>query len=175
MSKLKSRKLTVALFIFYLAVLFCIVMLKNFFAFRFLNFMFTFQSPITSRSINLVPFGGMLANNGTPDYNEVIYNALAFVPFGIFLGMLRKKRSFISLIAPIALTSLFFEVAQYVFALGASDITDVIANTVGGAIGLGVFFVFHKVCKENVYKVVNAAALVFASVFVLLLGLVRPL
>jgi glycopeptide antibiotics resistance protein len=101
------------------------------------------------RSINLIPFGGMLILNGAPNYNEIIYNVLAFVPFGIFLCMLRKKKSFVNLILPIALTSMFYEAIQYIFVLGASDITDLIANTFGGIAGIGIFYIFHKIRKRK--------------------------
>jgi glycopeptide antibiotics resistance protein len=121
---------------------------------------FSFVSLDIRRSINLIPFGAMLILNGVPSYNEVIYNALVFVPFGIFMCMLSKKKSFVRMIVPIILTSLLFEVIQYIFAIGASDITDVIANTLGGIAGCGIFFILHKICKENTYKVIHAIALV---------------
>jgi glycopeptide antibiotics resistance protein len=170
---MKSRKLTITLFVFYLLALSCIVLFKNYISFAFLGVRISFIMTDIKRSINLVPFGQMLFLNGAPSYNEVIYNALAFVPFGIFLCMLRKKESFANLITPVFLASLLFEVIQYAFAIGASDITDVIANTFGGIAGAGVFFVFHKAFKENVNKVMNIAALVLAIGFVLLIGSIR--
>lgn len=175
MSKMKSKKVTIPLFIFYFLVLSCIVLLKNQFAFTFLGLKFTFIDPNIKRSINLIPFGGMLVLNGRPDYNEIALNALVFVPFGIFLCMLRKKKSFVNLILPIFLTSLFFEIAQYIWVLGVSDITDIIANTFGGMVGVGIFYVFHRICKGKVYQVLNAIALAVAFGFVLLMSMVRPL
>jgi glycopeptide antibiotics resistance protein len=172
---MKSRKLTAALFVLYLLALSWVILLKNYFSFAFLGIRISFTSTDIGRSINLIPFGGMLVLNGAPSYNEVIYNALAFVPFGIFLCMLRKKKSFANLIAPIVLTSLFFEVIQYIFAIGASDITDLLANMFGGIAGAGIFFIFHKVFKENVNKVMNAAALVLVTGLAVLLGLIRTL
>jgi glycopeptide antibiotics resistance protein len=115
----------------------------------------------------------MLILNGLPSYNEVIYNGLVFVPFGIFMCMLRKNKSSVRLIVPVILTSLFFEVAQYIFALGASDITDLLANTFGGIIGIGIFFILHKICKEKVYKVINTTALVLETGLALFIGMIR--
>ena len=112
----------------------------------------------------------MLHLNGMPSYSEIAYNGLAFLPFGIFIGMLEKKKSFATLIAPIIITSLFFEVIQYAFALGASDITDLIANTFGGIVGVGIYFIFQKMCKENTHKVINAIALVLTIGLALLIG-----
>jgi glycopeptide antibiotics resistance protein len=116
-----------------------------------------------------------MISTGVPSYYEIIYNGLVFVPFGIFVCMLLKKKSFVHLIVPIILTSLFFEVIQYIFAIGASDITDVIANTLGGIAGTGIFFVLHKICKENVYKVINITALVLTIGLALLIGMIRIL
>ncbi len=172
---LRSRKLTIALFAFYLLALSALILFKTRMSFRFLHLMFNFADPNVRTSVNLVPFGGMLVLNGRPDYNEIILNGLVFVPFGVFLSMLGKKKSFASLFLPIFLTSLLFEVAQYVFSLGASDITDVLANTLGGLLGVGIFYVLRKLCKEKVYGICNAAALAFTIGFVFLLSFVRPL
>ncbi len=169
---MKSRKLTVTLFIVYFLALAGIILFKTRLAFTFLHYKFTFVMDV-ERSINLIPFGGMLILNGAPSYHEVIYNGLVFVPFGIFISMLRKKKSFAGLIVPIILTSLFFETIQYIFALGASDITDVLANTFGGIAGIGIFFILHKMCKENVYKVINIIALVLAIGLALIIGMIR--
>lgn len=172
---LKSRKLTTLLFIFYLLALSGIVLFKTKMSFAFLHMIFNFTGTDINRSVNLLPFGGMLVLNGSPDYHEIVLNTLVFIPFGIFLGMLRKKTSLVHLIVPVFLTSLFFEVTQYVFVLGASDITDIMANTLGGVIGIGIYFVFHKICSERAYQVLNTIALVFTIGFVLLLSMVRPL
>lgn len=159
---MKSRKLTIALYIFYLLVLSWIILLKA---------RISFATLVIGRSINLIPFGAMLVHNGLANYNEILYNVLVFVPFGVFLCMLGKKKSFIHLIVPIALLSLFYEVVQYLFAIGTSDITDLIANTLGGIIGIGIFFAFHKLCKDNVYKVLNTTALVLALILAIGLAL----
>ncbi len=172
---MKSRKLTITLFLLYLLALSSFVLFKTKLSFAFLNLRFSFAVSEIKRSINLIPFGDMLILNGAPSYSEVIYNGLVFVPFGIFLCMLKKKKSFLRLIVPILLTSLFFEAAQYVFVIGASDITDVLANTLGGIAGIGMFFILQKICKENVYKVVNITALVFVIGLAFIIGITRLL
>lgn len=40
--------------------------------------------------------------------------------------------------------SLFIEVVQYVFALGATDVDDIILNLIGGFIGLIIFKIAEK-------------------------------
>jgi glycopeptide antibiotics resistance protein len=161
---MKSRKLTIILLIFYLLVLSWIILLKTRTSFALLD---------ARRSINLIPFGGMAIRNGLPNYNEIIYNILVFVPFGVLICLLRKKKPFVNLIVPVMLLSLFFEVIQYIFAIGSSDITDILANTFGGVIGIGIFFIFYKICKENVVQVVNISALVLAIGLALFIGMIR--
>lgn len=175
MKQRTAKRLTLALFIFYLLVLSAVILCKRYFSFRFLGMMFTFIDPTLQRSVNLIPLGGMLVLNGTRDYTEVLLNVLVFVPFGVFLCLLKEKKAFLGLVVPIFLTSLFFEVAQYLFVLGASDITDVLANTLGGIIGIGLFFVLHKLCREKVYTIINVAGLVIATGFIAVLTQVRPL
>ena len=166
---MKSRKVTFTLFILYLIALSSLILLKTRLAFGFLGMKFTFVMDV-ERSVNLIPFGAMLYLNGMPSYHEIFYNGLVFVPFGIFIGLLSKKKSFVHLIVPLILTSLLFEALQYIFALGASDITDVIANTLGGALGIGIFYALRKTCKENTDKVINIIALVLTIALALLIG-----
>jgi len=155
---MKSRKLTIALFVIYLAALSWMILLK---------LHFSFADVTAVRSVNLIPFGGMLVLGGAPSYHEILYNALAFVPLGLFVCVLRKKRLTAGVIAPIALTSLFFEVVQYIFAIGASDITDLLANTIGGILGIGIFLIFRKMCKgKHIYLIFNITALVLGIALV---------
>jgi glycopeptide antibiotics resistance protein len=147
-----------------LLVLSGVILFKTSLSFAFLNIRFSFESSDIKRSINLIPFGGMLILNGKPSYNEIFFNG--------FMCMLRKKKTFVHLIMPIILTSLFYEAAQYIFAIGASDITDLLANILGGIVGFGIFFLFRKICKENVNKVINAAALVLTISLALIIGMI---
>lgn len=44
------------------------------------------------------------------------------------------------------------------FGIGASDITDVIINTIGGIIGLGIYMIISKIFMKD-YKVKNFIAI----------------
>ena len=99
------------------------------------------------KGINLIPFAGSVIVNNQIDFNEIILNVLAFIPFGIYIGMLKPNWSFLKKIVPIAGVSLLFEVVQFIFAIGGSDITDLMGNTLGGIIGVGVYIVFYKLCQ----------------------------
>lgn len=88
------------------------------------------------RVIKLVPF---VAADGAGSSRplEVAANVILFVPFGVYLGLLGPKWSWWKAAAVLAASSLGLEVAQYVLAVGSSDMTDVIANTAGGLAGVG--------------------------------------
>lgn len=154
---MKSKKYTIGLFIFYLLLLTWIILFKVHFSLP------------SGRSINLVPFGASAIINGKISYLEIIVNGLVFLPYGIFLCMLGNKKTFLKIVTPIFLTSFMYEVIQFIFHLGASDITDLIMNTLGGIVGIGFYFILHKIFKDKVCKILN---ILFTVVMVTLVGLI---
>ena len=90
----------------------------------------------TGRSMNLIPFARSMLQNGRISISEIAYNALFFVPLGIYLSVLDITDRAWKRVMTGFLASIAFEGAQYLFAIGASDITDVIMNTLGTALGV---------------------------------------
>ena len=90
---------------------------------------------------NLIPFNG----KGFDYRLDLIINTLMFVPFGFMLSMKSKNnlKSYLLLLIPFA-SSITFESLQYIFRLGAADITDVIMNTVGGCVGFLLYLIVYK-------------------------------
>ncbi|WEG14933.1 glycopeptide resistance protein VanZ-A [Pullulanibacillus sp. KACC 23026] len=86
------------------------------------------------RSLNLIPFAGPSIVNGS--FSEMIENVIIFVPLGLLLNVNFKQVGFLSKFVFMVALSLAFEIIQFIFAIGATDITDVITNTVGGYLGL---------------------------------------
>ncbi|MGW4929843.1 VanZ family protein [Agromyces sp. NPDC004153] len=88
------------------------------------------------RVVKLVPF---VPGDGTGASRpiEVVANLLLFVPFGVYLRLLAPSWSWWRAAGVFAGASLGLEIAQYVLAVGSSDVTDVIVNTGGGLAGLG--------------------------------------
>ena len=119
------------------------------------------------RGINLIPFYYDQLAGSRFQLNEILYNVFIFVPVGFFFSALGKKM-IISGIMYSALLSFGFEVLQWCFSLGASDITDLITNIAGGALGAGLFFVLGKLFKG---KEVIAVSIIGAILELLLISL----
>ena len=95
-----------------------------------------------TRSLNLIPFSYAIRN-------EMIANIVAFIPFGVMLGVNFKQLAFRYKIALIFAFSLAVEITQYVLAIGVTDITDLIMNTLGGFIGLAAYAAISRRADER--------------------------
>ena len=123
------------------------------------------------RTINLIPFNGSLITNGKINLSEIILNILVFVPFGVYISMLKGKWSFFQKVLTAFCVSLAYEALQFIFGIGASDITDLLGNTTGGIIGILLFGLLSKVWKDITIKIVNRLAAIGTFVIVLLMGI----
>lgn len=99
------------------------------------------------RSLNLIPFAAPSIVNGS--FGELIDNVLIFIPFGLLLNVNFKKVIFLPKLAFILGLSLTFELIQFIFAIGAADITDVITNTLGGFLGLKLYDLSNKYANDK--------------------------
>jgi len=151
MSKEKKNTLTIVLFMIYVLALIWIILLKLQFSFAELD---------RVRSINLIPLQGSVIINGIVSLNEIFDNIIVFIPFGIYINMLKNKWSFIQKVLPIISVSLTFEVLQFIFAIGRTDITDLLGNTLGGIIGIFIYAVLLKIFKNKTIKIINTVALI---------------
>lgn len=143
MENKKQRNLTMILFIIYFCILIWILLFKM---------SFSFDELYPNRSINLIPFLGSIIVNGRLYINEIINNILVFVPVGIYTCILKQEWSTPKKVSIAFFISLTVEVLQFILAIGATDITDLIGNTIGGAIGIGIFYLlkFLKI-KLSIY------------------------
>ncbi|BCZ48496.1 VanZ family protein [Clostridium gelidum] len=160
----KQRLLTTCLLVVYLLILTWIIIFKMQFSIQELDHL---------RSINLIPFHESVIVNNRIEFLEIYYNILVFVPFGLYVGMLKNNWSFLKKVAPIASASLLYEVLQFIFAIGASDITDLIGNTLGGIIGIATYLVFRRLLKTDfkTNKILNIIALIGTICVAILLAL----
>ena len=96
------------------------------------------------RGINLIPYAASVVVNGKVQISEIIENMLVFLPFGLCISAFYPDSEIQNRILLASGLSLFFEVTQYIFAIGASDITDVIDNTLGAVIGILLYLGMKK-------------------------------
>lgn len=146
---MKRKEWTMGLYFVYLAFVVWVILLK---------FNITPADLPHLRNINLIPYGDSGNINGQLDVRELVENILIFVPFGVYAGMLVKERSWWKVILAGAGFSLILETLQYVFAIGASDITDVINNTLGAALGMLLWKEFHRIAGERSFMIAQVIA-----------------
>lgn len=119
------------------------------------------------QSINLVPFD-MIADQGFT--LNVWGNILMFIPVGIYLANMISRFNFWKLCGAVIGTSFAIEVLQYIFKRGASDIDDVLLNTLGGCIGIVNYFIFKAIfkSKERVHRAISILSLVVGTPVIIL-------
>lgn len=165
MADIKSEKrntLTLVLFAIYLLALTWLILFK-------LQFSITVMDG--GRIINLIPLLGSFDNNGVIRFSEIRVNILAFIPLGIYICMLKAPWSFVKKILTIVGLTFGFEILQFIFAIGRADITDVLSNTLGGIIGIGIYALLAKVLKGRTNEVINVLAAVFTVLALLFVAL----
>ena len=158
----RQRNLTRILFAVYFLILVWILLFKM---------SFSLDELYKNRSINLIPFMGSVVVNGRIYINEIIDNILVFIPLGIYICMLKEDWSILRKISVGFFISLGIEVLQFILAIGATDITDLIGNTLGGIIGIGVFYLFSKLFKNKTNKIINTLALIATILLVSMISI----
>ena len=154
----KTNKLINVLFIIYLIALFWILLFK--FGVRF--------SYMENRNVNLIPFAKI-------DVAEIILNVVIFVPLGMYAGVLFKRWGFVKKLFFFFLISLMFEGLQFIFKIGAFDITDIITNILGGIIGSLIFEAIEKLFNNSVksQKFITIIAAIGTALMISLLLLLK--
>ena len=102
-------------------------------------------------------------------------NVVIFVPLGVYTGILFERWIFGRKLFLLFLISLIVEGLQFILAVGAFDITDIITNTLGGIIGLTVFKAIEKAFNDSVkaQKFINIISAVGTVLMILLLLLLK--
>ncbi len=150
-SKQKFEMLTKFLFAVYLIGLTWAILFK---------FKFNIHELNGSKNLILKPF---FLDDGVRFYKSDFYtNLIAFVPFGIYISALKREgKVVLNLIISVLvmfMTSLFYETSQYIFQIGCSDINDLISNTLGGVIGIIVYYILYLIFRKRTNTVVTVLA-----------------
>jgi glycopeptide antibiotics resistance protein len=153
----KSSVLSIVLFAIYAALLIGVILFK---------FPFSSEATGNGRAVNLIPFAGSFRSDGVFRLDELIENVVIFVPLGVYLSMVKRDWSFARKLLLVVGVTVAFETIQYIFAIGRADITDVLTNTLGGLVGIGVYAVVARLLGKRTDRVINVVALIL-TVFVL--------
>jgi glycopeptide antibiotics resistance protein len=122
-----------------------------------------------TRSLNLVPF----VTWGQTGPSETVSNVLIFIPFGLLLALNFKKVALGRLLGVVLVFSLAVETVQFVLAIGTTDATDVVTNTLGGLAGLVLYRLVGRMVRAGALdRIITATGLALFVVFLLLRVLV---
>ncbi|AKE42207.1 Glycopeptide antibiotics resistance protein [Corynebacterium kutscheri] len=137
--KMATRQATAVTFVLFCGMLLTITLLKN--RLR-LGYMWSTEVH-NQRSIDLVLFDGWQRTAlWYGAWMDSLGNIMLFLPFGfLMMGLLQQRFRYPVLLASLAgfLASLSIEIAQYVFAVGFTDIDDLFFNTIGSVLGAVAF------------------------------------
>ncbi|EQB87226.1 glycopeptide antibiotics resistance protein [Clostridium punense] len=114
---------------------------------------FSFYHSFHTNYIPLVETIKMFKNNtmgiGYGFYN-VIGNILLFMPLGFFIPLLFQRKNNVRAVAKYGfITSLTIEIIQFFTAINLTDVDDLIFNTLGTILGLGIFNLFNNLVKNT--------------------------
>ena len=82
---------------------------------------------------------------------NLLGNVLIFLPFGFFMAMASKYRSFLSTLVYSFALSLTVEISQLFMKVGCFDVDDLVLNTIGGMLGF-ITFAVCNVIRRNYAK-----------------------
>ncbi len=111
------------------------------------------------RMINLIPF--YYEKENAFHFSEVLMNGIAFIPLGIYLRLLKRspKKSVLLGFA----FSFALELLQFLLRIGITDITDLLMNTAGTALGVLIYAILSNIFRQTaaldkVLKILATAA-----------------
>ena len=159
----RSKMISYIVFGAYLFLLTWLVLFK---------FAFTIEEIPHLRQLNLIPFHYETSVAYITHMKEVIYNILIFVPAGVYFTAFLGKRKWWLGIGASFFVSLTFETVQWIFSIGVSDITDLITNTTGVLVGVGLYYLLKKIFKEKTNKIILALAAIVTILFVSLIVII---
>jgi glycopeptide antibiotics resistance protein len=155
----RRRILLIALFAVYLVLLVWIVLWK-------LEAPWIGAAATRPRPIKWIPFVPS-AEAGASQPIELAINVLLFVPFGLYLGLLAPGWRWWQATGVLVGASLTLETVQHVLSTGSFDTTDIITNTVGGMLGLGILTLVRRRLRGRTAAAMTRACLIGTVVVVL--------
>ncbi len=145
-SETGRKIITVILLIIYIIALIYIILFKYSPVYCFPEYW-----DLSSNKIGMISFSPF-----DMDLKDMFLNLTAFLPFGVYLEILPPERK-------LFLTSLLFEILQYILCIGITDLWDLLANTAGGFLGI---FLYRKFCKTEKLKLIVLILAILGTVSV---------
>lgn len=140
------------------------------------------RPPGSERALNLVPFATIVdyvfsGSAATMRFalGNIVGNILIFLPLGAFLAFAWSSATAAKRMIVVVLSSVTVEIVQGVFGLGASDIDDVILNSLGGLLGILAFVLLRAILRDRsrVRLVMTALSVVLVPILCYLMFVVR--
>lgn len=143
----KNKKIILAFFFIYLYIMSTVV-------FRVPIMQWLSSSRIWLQQLNLIPFREMNVFINNPYRNgffdpNIWANIAMFIPIGFVLTFFQQNQKPAKIILQTLVLSLTIETIQFIFGLGITDIDDLILNTMGGSLGVGIFILFRLILKNE--------------------------
>lgn len=161
----KEKRLSLWDILLYITIIFYIYFLLSNILFKYVTPAGLFESGrYYSRSINLIPFSDLF--KGVYNSLDIFGNMILFMPFGLYLKILRPNNKIIKNIFLFFLISLSFETSQYILAIGASDITDIIYNVIGGILGIGIYNLLKLIFRKE--EITNKIIIILGSIMMII-------
>lgn len=141
-SKNRMRVLGKILFILYIAFLLYFLIFSDWYG---------RTGEMSEYHYNLVPFQEIQRfwnyreMLGWVSYANLFGNVIIFIPFGFFMPMASRYRSFFLTMSYSLGLSLLVEVFQFISRVGSFDVDDIILNTIGGIAGYILFVVCNTI------------------------------
>lgn len=146
--KRQQRLMTISIITcaIYMVILYWIVLFK----------MHTDLSEITPiRQIILTPFHRKDIST-VNKFAEALGNGVLMVPLGVYVSIFFKKMRFLEKVLIFFAVSFSFEIIQYLFWIGYTELTDIILNTFSGALGIWVYNIVRRALKKHHVIFLNA-------------------
>ena len=144
----KQKRLSYIVFSVYFILLIWLVLFK---------FATNLSELPSMRSINLIPFYYNQETNA--HLKEVLYNIIVFVPLGVYFQIFKEDCKILMKGLAVFGISFLFEAVQFAFAIGASDITDLIGNTCGGIVGILFCIIMKRIAPKKCISIINTSGL----------------
>ena len=155
--------LLVVLFVVYLVLLAWVVVWK-------LDVPYVGAAALLPRPIKLIPFVPSGEAGGSAPL-EILGNVVLFVPFGVYLGLLVPKWRWWQWTGVFVGASFVLETTQHLLSTGSFDTTDIIVNTAGGLVGIGLLVLARRRLLARTAAVVTRVCLIGTVVSLLAIGI----